>query len=481
MHDPRSLHARVGWFQYAAVAFLALLFVRAATLASREVSHGRRPNTSARATQGTAARATRSLPVTRGRIVTARGEVLAESVSGYAVSVVPQRVIGNERALRELIALARLDPASGPEFRRKLLAWDAMYPGRSLQIRRMFADELSAEARTAAARMRGVSLSPVTLRRYPEGAITAAAVGAMSEVTAEELRYDEGLAAGDRRGRTGIENTWEHALRRGATVLSSLDLGLQREAARLFGTRRGAALALDPSDGRVFVYLSTPALDPSLYERGLDHDQYESARSHPERSLVDRVLEGRDGSDRLWSSRRFPNPALVVRDPYVASPFQHAFVWSAIANGGTVYAQRLVEAMLQNGVRDVSRAGPVVLDRMDTITVADREQVLHALHAKVQPGGELAHLGFRGLDLGATEGRSNAQPNRALSTGVATPLSAPAVSAEEFDDEWFVGLAPALAPRIVVIVRVEEAEAHDASRIGVGIVRAWQHAQEVRP
>jgi cell division protein FtsI/penicillin-binding protein 2 len=45
--------------------------------------------------------------------------------------------------------------------------------------------------------------------------------------------------------------------------------------------------------------------------------------------------------------------------------------------------------------------------------------------------------------------------------------------------DWFVGLAPAHAPRIVVVVRVEEAEA--AARIGVGIARAWQRAQEVRP
>jgi penicillin-binding protein 2 len=538
MNDLRNVHDRAGWFQRASWAVFGLLAVRGCALVAREAPVDR----------PVAGRTHAVNPARRGRIVTARGEVLAESVPGYAVSVVPRRVIGNESALREVMELARLGPASGPELRRRLLTWDATHPGRPITIRRVFADELSPHALRLAAPMRGVALRPVTLRRYPEGALTAAAVGAMGEVSAEELGGDESageVVAGDRRGRSGVERTWEQSLRRGATLMTTLDLGLQREAARLLGARRGAVVALDPSDGRMLVYLSAPAVDPNRYERGLDHEEYESVRLDPAAPLVDRVASvavapgsvfrpfflvaasGRSEfvfEDALARGRyRYFDPLFVDVDRGVVVATERAFgfgritgsdaqgeasgsvqpfrpeesprgwaienmtgygasvtalqlgvAWSALVNGGTVYQPRFVTSVTSGGTVDPARAGPVVSGRRE-LSAGFRARVLDALRRTTQPGGALARLDVRDVNLGALHDFVEE------TTSSDDPLDrwAQPRAVIFHHHDWFVGLAPAHAPRIVVVVRVEEAEA--AARIGVGIARAWQRAQEVRP
>ncbi len=580
MNDSQNVHDRAGWFQRVACLVFGLLFVRAAALATRETPRNRRPGTSARVAPRTTERPTTSRAVMRGRIVTARGEVLAESVWGYAVSVVPRRVIGDERALRGVMELARLDPASGPELRRRLLAWDVTHPGRPFTVRRVFADdELSPHALKVAAQMRGVALRPVTLRRYPEGALTAAALGSMREVSADELGFDESdeqIVPGDRCGRTGVERTWEQSLRRGAELTSTLDLGLQREAARLLGARRGAVVALDPSDGRMLVYLSAPAVDPNRYERGLDHEEYESVRLDPAAPLVDRVASvavepgvvftpifvaaalargvtlpahrpapggplDRSGfrcarepgaftfEDALAQSSReyFCELARVSIDedltpverafsfaritgsdvqgevagsirPYAhrsphspvwaytnaigrgarVTALQLGVAWSALVNGGTVYQPRFVTSVVSGGVIDPVTAGPVVSDRRE-LPAGFRARVLDALRRTTWPGGSLARLDLHDVNLGAlhdfVEEIGDVGETDDLDRG------APPGAVVLRRHDWFVGLAPALAPRVVVVARVDEAEAHDASRIGVGIVRAWQRAQEVHP
>ncbi len=104
------------------------------------------------------------------------------------------------------------------------------------------------------------------LREYPLGDLVAPWLGynnlrygraGIERVYNEELTGQSGLL--------GVTGSWSQMLgqsQRGADLKLTIDMGVQRAAAKALGERKGAVVALDPRTGAVLAMVSYPALRP---------------------------------------------------------------------------------------------------------------------------------------------------------------------------------------------------------------------------
>lgn len=117
------------------------------------------------------------------------------------------------------------------------------------------------------------------------------------------------------------------------------------------------------------------------------------------------------------------------------TPLQLAEVYTAIANGGTIYRPWLVRAIVDPNGRTIQRFRPQI-ERKVEFDPAVLALLRRGLRAVMEPGGT-GYQAFAGLPI-AVAGK----------TGTAQNPHGPSHA-------WFVGMAPAEDPRIVVVVLVE--------------------------
>lgn len=156
------------------------------------------------------------------------------------------------------------------------------------------------------------------LRLYRHGPLTAHVLGYLGEATEEELRQaQQGLRVRDLVGRRGIEKSRDQTLRgedgervvvvdsrgrlrdeydsreasSGRDLRLTLDLDLQQEAARYFENRVGAAVALDPENGEILAFVSSPTYNPNMFARRLDSAEWRSIVEAANDPLQNRVLQ----------------------------------------------------------------------------------------------------------------------------------------------------------------------------------------------
>lgn len=156
------------------------------------------------------------------------------------------------------------------------------------------------------------------LRLYRHGPTTAHVLGYLGEVTESELGEVGGeLRAGDLVGRRGVESKQdsflrgrdgervvvvdsrgrlreEHGNRRafsGRDLELTLDLDLQQEAARYFANRVGAAIAMDPRNGRILALVSSPSYNPNVFARHLERGEWRKIVEAPNDPLQNRTIQ----------------------------------------------------------------------------------------------------------------------------------------------------------------------------------------------
>jgi penicillin-binding protein A len=161
---------------------------------------------------------------------------------------------------------------------------------------------LAADGRTelAANRQRRLEDGRVWyLRRYPERSLTAHAVGYATigrSRTGLELSLNDYLTGSNANLSTVLDSTLDKLRgipRQGNDVVTTLDLNAQRAAADGLAGKCGAAVALEPSTGRVLALASSPSFNPNLVETDFDSIEAITAPCRPASPLLDRATAGR--------------------------------------------------------------------------------------------------------------------------------------------------------------------------------------------
>jgi penicillin-binding protein 2 len=176
----------------------------------------------------------------------------------------------------------------------------------------------------------GVVLEPI--RDYPSGAMASQVIGYMGHIPEEQVtEYEsEGYNANAQVGLTGLEYSFEKELRGisgrqtievdvngrkvrtigepapsvpGHNLVSTLDLGLQREATAALQealdsssgftkATQGTVIALNPRNGAILAMVSLPSYDNNLFAKGITEEAWNALTSDPDRPLFDRAIGG---------------------------------------------------------------------------------------------------------------------------------------------------------------------------------------------
>ncbi len=268
------------------------------------------------------------VPAPRGTIFDRYGEVVADNVPSYSLSLFPAPVDSVAAALQ------RLQPHLSLSDERIEGLVDRFRANRRqpLLVKMNLTDEEVAVLEERRADFAGVFLEMRPRRRYIGGEALGHVLGYLGEVSPGELEspsfegYDPGMIV----GKDGIERQYErrlqgsHGIRYaevdavgrivgsfqgqaarpalpGGDLHLHLDLGLQRYIHEIFPPgMRGAVVALNVEDGGVLALYSAPSFDPGEFIGGISRQRWQELNEDPDEPLFNKAVLGRYPPASTW-------------------------------------------------------------------------------------------------------------------------------------------------------------------------------------
>ncbi len=260
---------------------------------------------------------------TRGLILDRNGIPLATNYSAYTLEITPAQVDNLERTINELAELVEITPRDRRRFRKLMEETKGV---ESLPIRTRLSDEEVARFAVQRYRFSGVDIRARLFRNYPWGELGSHVVGYIGRINPAEKKEQEEWDEEDQAnyrgtdyiGKLGVEQSFEkhlhgitgfervetsaggRAVRKlasssakpGNNVVLSIDIKLQNLVEEMFGTRRGALVALDPNNGEILAFVSKPTFDPNMFVEGIDSESWQALNESIEKPLLNRALRG---------------------------------------------------------------------------------------------------------------------------------------------------------------------------------------------
>jgi penicillin-binding protein 2 len=288
----------------------------------------------------------------RGLILDRNGVVLATNYAAYTLEITPSRAGVLDETIDGLSKVVEIQSRDRRRFKRLM---EESRNFESLPIRTRLTDEEVARFTAQRYRFPGVDIKARLFRNYPLGEVASHAIGYIGRINqAEKARIQDSDDEANYRGteyigKLGIEQSYEAALHgatgveqmetsaggravrklssRAATpgdsVMLSIDIKLQKLIEELYGSRRGALVAIDPRNGEILALVSKPTFDPNLFVEGIDVENWAALNESIDKPLLNRALRGTypPGSTykpfmalaALQLGKR--SPSLVVNDP----------------------------------------------------------------------------------------------------------------------------------------------------------------------
>jgi len=267
-----------------------------------------------------------ALPPTRGLIFDRRGRILAENLPAYQLELIPEQVPDIDDTLARLATIGLIKEEDIP----RMIGLSQNGPRfKPVTLRFRLSDDEIADFAIQRPRFPGVDFQPRLVRHYPDGELISHAIGYVGALSTADLqRLEQAAYAGtSHTGKTGVEHFNESRLHGtvgyqqvvtnargrqvpvgtsdfsdslpegespspGANLYLTLDLDLQRVAAKALEGRRGAAVAIDPNNGDILALVSAPAFDPNLFAVGMSPSEYNALQNDEDRPLFNRAVRG---------------------------------------------------------------------------------------------------------------------------------------------------------------------------------------------
>lgn len=301
------------------IALLGIVVVRLVQLQVRDYEHF------AEKSHGNRVRIEAIAP-TRGLIFDRLGRVLAENLPAYQLELIPEQVPDLQDTLARLAALGLIRREDIPRFNGLSQTGPRFKP---VTLRFRLTDDEIATFANQRPRFPGVDFQPRLVRHYPEGKLTAHAIGYVGALSTADLeRLDPAAYAGTAHtGKTAVEHYNEEILHGkagfrqvvtnargrqlpaeahdpggpllagdvptpGHNLYLSLDLDLQRVATEAFAGKRGAAVAIDPANGEILALVSAPTFDPNAFATGMSPSEFNKLQNDEGRPLFNRAVRG---------------------------------------------------------------------------------------------------------------------------------------------------------------------------------------------
>jgi penicillin-binding protein 2 len=261
------------------------------------------------------------LPAPRGIIYDRHGEVIAENLPAYSVSITAPNVDSLRAALSQLAPTLQLEQyqinAAIRRYRRAPTRPTVILPDASIDIVSVLEEHRLDFPR--------LIIQSVPKRYYPDGPMVASFVGYTGEITESDLNDPKyaSYKPGQEIGKAGLEKQYEAILHgkegvrfdevdaRGRPVrgegprpdlnplgapplYTNIDLDLQKFTVGIFAdSLQGGAVAIDPNTGEVLALYSAPSWDPNKFTGGIPADYYKQLLDDKRRPLVNKAIQGR--------------------------------------------------------------------------------------------------------------------------------------------------------------------------------------------
>ena len=257
------------------------------------------------------------IPPIRGLILDRNEQVLAENTPGYQLEMTPEQVPDMADTLRRLVASGILEDADVPELK------EAIGSRRSFDtvvVAERLTDEELAVFAVRRPNFPGLEIRARLGRSYPFGAATAHLLGYVGGISADDKKTLDAVeyAGTTHVGKISVERSFEAKLHGtsghedvvvnvhgrkmqvldrvrslpGRDVILTIDMAAQLAGFRALEGKRGAAVAIDPRNGEVLAFVSTPAYDPNALSAGLSRRAYLALQEDIDRPLFNRALRG---------------------------------------------------------------------------------------------------------------------------------------------------------------------------------------------
>ncbi|MFD2586358.1 peptidoglycan D,D-transpeptidase FtsI family protein [Croceitalea marina] len=224
----------------------------------------------------------------RGYIYDRNGELLVGNQPAYDVMVIPR-----ETKALDTLEFSHLLGLKREEFISKMKKARRYSPRLPSVLVAQLSKEDYARLQEKMRKYAGFYIQKRSLRDYVTNS-AANVLGYISEVNESDLRVNPYYAAGELKGRTGIEKQYEDVLRGrkgvkyiqkdrfnrdigrfkngkldtlpelGTEIHITIDKTLQEYGERLMHGKRGGIVAIDPSSGEILTMISGPTYDPDL-------------------------------------------------------------------------------------------------------------------------------------------------------------------------------------------------------------------------
>ncbi len=260
------------------------------------------------------------LPAPRGIIYDRHGEVIAENLPAYSVSITAPSVDSLRSALARLAPTLQLGQGdinnAIRRYRRAPTRPTVVLPDASIDIVSVLEEHRLDFPR--------LIIQSVPKRYYPDGPMVASFVGYTGEITESDLNDPKyaNYKPGQQVGKAGLEKQYESILHgkegvrfdevdaRGRPVrgegprpdlnpegapplYTNIDLDLQKFTVGIFAdSLQGGAIAIDPSTGEVLALYSAPSWDPNKFTGGIPVDYYKQLLEDKRRPLVNKAIQG---------------------------------------------------------------------------------------------------------------------------------------------------------------------------------------------
>lgn len=264
------------------------------------------------------------LPPNRGLILDRNGTPLALNAPSFQLEITREQVADLDDTLRALSSLQLLDREDVPALKRDIMKRRSF---EAVPVKLQLDEKELARFAVRRQYFPGVEIRPRLTRYYPLAGSAAHALGYVSSISEDDQKkIDMNEYAGTALiGKSGIEKRYEaelhgksgyqqllvnaqgrrvEQLRSGAPDLKrrepvagndlylTIDERLQQVAEEAVRGKRAAVIAIDPTNGDVLAFVSTPGFDPNTFARGIKRMEYRAFVQDPDKPLIDRVLRG---------------------------------------------------------------------------------------------------------------------------------------------------------------------------------------------
>ncbi len=258
----------------------------------------------------------------RGLIYSSDGVILAENKPTYSLEVIPEKIPDIDQLiskLREIIYIDEKDVERFKKLANKKRRFERVPLRINLNENEVALFSINRHLFSSVDVVEGFK------RHYPLGREFVHSVGYVSRIDESDLKnisklgLDSNYSATNHIGKLGVEESYESYLhgevgfqkvevnaegrvirviertdaKPGKNIYLTIDLSLQEVAIESLNNKKGAIVAMDPRNGEILTFVSSPSYDPNAFSSGIDHKLYKSLLSSKDKPLINRVIQGK--------------------------------------------------------------------------------------------------------------------------------------------------------------------------------------------